>query len=437
MTFMRVYNGTLSEGNIVHNLRTGKSEKAAKLFVAFADEFKPVSQAGPGSIVVVSGLKSSATGDVMFSEPPKGLVSPEGSSANWLPQVSIPDPVLYATIEAGSLSEAKKLDLALANIAREDPSLRVRYGSGTEPLSDLDHSEAIACSGDTITLSGMGELHLEVVLDRIRKEYKVDADLGPFMVTYLETLVADEDACVKATMEFDRALLDKRFQAALELELRPVDQTQTNDDPLGITAWKRPPCLKLGRSKPSQEDSSNCDLQRLKPWQTKALQRGFENAVSEGPVAGYPLVGVECVLHSLALRSAGSSSDTLLAAAMAHSVRELMKSNRSRFKLLEPVMKLTVTAERDQIPGIVQNVISRRRGWVPSEEENGSGVDGHESNPAILTATVMAPLSELRGYSTFLRRSTSGQAFFGMEFSHYHRMNETAQEAAIHEITGF
>lgn len=193
LSFLRVYRGSVKEGDSLYNLSKGTSEKVTSLMVAFADDFKPVKEVTSGNIAIVAGMRETGTGDTLLSglsvaKSALAMYKAENTSSKsddqdvipadperqdlvvspYLSGVSVPDPVFYASIEPPSMAYAKKLDLALSNLAREDPSLGVSVNEDT---------------GQTV-LSGMGELHLEIVLDRIRKEYKVDADLGDLMIAY-------------------------------------------------------------------------------------------------------------------------------------------------------------------------------------------------------------------------------------------------------------
>merc|ERR1711976_280980 len=168
LTYLRLYNGNLKEGDIIYNITRGNAEKVSRIAIAYANDYKQVKEATAGDIIVVNGLKETITGDTLVSKAGFAKTHPELRLAG----VQIPDPVFFCSIEPPSMSAQKSLDLALANLAREDPSLRIEVNED---------------ANDQTILSGMGELHLEVLLKRIKREYKIDAELGPLMVAYKET----------------------------------------------------------------------------------------------------------------------------------------------------------------------------------------------------------------------------------------------------------
>ena len=384
-----MYNGRLAVGDSVFNCRLKKNEKVSKLFLAFADELKAVSSVQAGQIAVLCGLKQTSTGEVLVSPDLKNDVDD-----NFLPPtMKIPDPVLYATVEAASVSHEKALEQALTNIAREDPSLRVTLGSG----------EGFHENTDQIVMAGMGELHLEVIMDRIKREYKVDADLGQLMVAYRETV----SQTVRDIFTFERTVFDRKMKVEIDLSVQPSPKSE--------------PKLKvhLAGNMPSQ-------ITTLRPLHRKALERGFANAIGSGPLLGCPMIDLTCTVHDIEIggQNLSLATDTIVSAAMTEAFKHACRKS----ELLEPVMRLDITSDEEHIHGIIQNLLVHRRGELL--------IDINEEN-SMANATVLAPLSELRGYSTYIRSVASGRAFFGMEFSHFAAMSETAQREAVAEVTGF
>ena len=452
LAFVRVYSGRLSEGDTIYSFRRSNmskefvkiKEKAAKLYIAFADDFRSVKHIDEGHIGVISGLKESATGDILLSANNINIADLENDSEEDgvfinFPYLHIPDPVIYATIEPGSMSQLKKLEFALANIEREDPSLRVNYIGATNSSENGDKNSGSKPSSShgedgQIVLSGMGELHLEVILDRIKREYKVDADFGPFMVSYKETILVKD----RAVVEFERNILGKNMKVIFDISVLPVIQNEQ-----GKHIGNEIDTLSIGGKRPGLKyrlenaDNENSVLQ-LKKWQLKAIQRGFENAIASGPLLGCSLVDVDFTLHSAQFRGEGFSTatDTILSVAMENAIKQLcMKSSSNRHdsnaRLLEPVMRLHITSDQDQMPKIIQDLIVNRRGQLDSQYQ------AQEESGLVTTRIVFVPLSELRGYSSYLRSLTSGRAFYGMELSHYASMSDTAEQKAIQEVTGF
>ena len=437
LAFIRVYSGRLSEGETVYSYRKSNvtndyvqiKEKCSKLFVAFADDFKAVKHIEEGHIGVISGLKESGTGDILLSDNISQNTSSEekdnGDESVNFPYLHIPDPVIYASVEPGSMSHQKKLEQALHNLAREDPSLRVNFGRDSESDSKKGSSKASSLDNEgQIILSGMGELHLEIILDRIRREYNVDADFGPFMISYRETIVQKQ----RDIVEFEKNILGKNMKVILDISAFPFKKKESDSQ-----AIDSKPKLKI-KLESNEEDS----VTELKPWQFKALQRGFENALASGPLLGYPLVNVEFLLHSAQFRGQGfnSATDTIISVAMENAIKHICKQSvqndqESNIRLLEPMMRLHITSDHDHMHKIVQDLLTNRRGQLDTESQD----DDHTS--LVASRTVFAPLSELRGYSSYLRSVTSGNAFYGMEFSHYASMSEYAEQKAIEEVTGF
>ena len=390
LTFVRVYGGTLTEGTTVYNMSKAVNERVGKLMVAFADDFKAVKAVTEGNIAVISGLKDTSTGDtlVLNSAVAKDVIERykkvEDAVSPYLPGVETPDPVFYCSIEAPSAMYQKSLDVALANLSKEDPSLRVTQNEDT---------------GQTV-LSGMGELHLEIILDRIRKEYNVDADFGQLMIAYRET----PTLASREFIDFERELGGKKQIVKIDLEVIPDEKRQASS-------------FVLSKSKDSVES-----LALIRSWQMKALKKGFHNAIECGPLLQYPILMAKFVLHGVEISR--QTTDTMISAAMMKAVKTVMASAESR--LLEPVMKLEITAEEDVYQKVLQDLLKKRGELLSTEDRLGS---------TILVAE--APLSQLRGYSRHIRTFTSGKAFFGMEFSHYRLMEETDQNDAIEEVTGF
>ena len=450
LAFIRVFGGRLTAGDTVYSFRSTSSgvikikEKVSKLFIAFADDFREVKSIESGHIGVVSGLKESVTGDILVSSDALSYYRAGGAGSDdntddstILPCIHIPDPVIYATIEPGSMSQQKKLEKALLILAREDPSLRVTYdgsNSSLDPESQNSKEKMRSNLGECgqIVLSGMGELHLEVILDRIRREYKVDADLGPFMISYRESV----RNTYREIVEFQRSILGKNMKVIFDITVIPnhdIGDQNLEEHTKSLSIHREKPTLKI---RLTDGDCPNA-VQQLKPWQLKSIHRGFENAITSGPLLGYPLVHTEFILHSAQFRGEGlnAATETVIAVAMEEAVKQLCINSghgdqSSNIRLLEPIMQLNITSDHDQMSKIVQDLISNRRAQLSNDNH-------HAESGSVSTKTIFVPLSELRGYSSYLRSFTSGRAFYGMEFSHYSTMSENAELKAIQEVSGF
>ncbi|TRY62967.1 hypothetical protein TCAL_04925 [Tigriopus californicus] len=393
LNFVRVYQGRLEEGASIYNMTRGTSEKVTQLMVAFADDFKAVSAVEAGNIAVIGGLRDTFTGDTLvpssskarnvvqeWEKNPRGLVSP------YLSGISVPNPVFYCSIEPIAVRYQTALEKALANLVREDPSLHVNLSKET---------------GQTV-LSGMGELHLEIIRDRILKEYKVETDLGELMIAYRETPTTS----LRQTVNYAKKIYDTNIAIQIDLSLN-----------VGAPNEIQPSSFKFSKTK---DDSTQ--LETLKAFQIKAIWKGYNDGIELGPILGYPVLNSCFTLHSVEL--CREATPPLISAAMGYAMNQLMKE--ASMVLLEPIMRLDVTVEKEAMAVLNQDIL-RRRGTIEDTDLLGE----------LNSMTAFAPLAELRGYSNHVRTITSGKAFFGMEFSHYEGMTEANQRKAIEDVTGF
>jgi len=250
----------------------------------------------------------------------------------------------------------------------------------------------------------MGELHLDIVAERIRQEYKIDVDLGQLIISYRE---APNDAA-RDKITFRRLITGKEYVVNLEVSVEPVEWLSQRSRPQFILSKAR-------------EDTEA--LEKLK-WSTlKEIHRGLEGAMTAGPVLGCPVVNAKFTLHHI--EAGRGTPSTLLSAAATEACRQVLV--KAGTHLLEPVMALEVMAEPDMASEVQHDLITRRRGEVLSSEERGG----------VVVLRVLAPLASLRGYSTLLRAMTSGRASFGMHLHRYVSMDEREQNKAIEEVTGF
>lgn len=394
LTFLRIYSGAIETGDKVYNVTQSKSEKTGRLYIANADELAEVSLMSEGSIAVVSGLKHVVTGDTITSG-----VAAMNTARRWLAQkkdvpesemspvlagVQIPEPVFFCSIEPSSLMHQKPLEQALEMLQREDPSLKVRLDSET---------------GQTI-IAGMGELHLEIILERIRTEYRVDASFGPYQVAYKETTCNDSSH----TFILDKTVAGMKNYVQVNMSVE-LDLSQQ-----GI------PSVELGNSKESREL-----LATISPTHLKAIQRGITSALSAGPLLSFPVTGIRVFVNSLDVGS--RTSETMISAAGAQCVAQLLRNGGTR--LMEPFMKVEISIDGKYLHAVLGDFSQHRADILDVTERNELKVVVAES-----------PLSELRGYSKRIRILTSGNATFSMEFSQYKLMTSYDQGTAMKEITG-
>ncbi|KAG7163884.1 Ribosome-releasing factor 2-like 2 [Homarus americanus] len=298
--------------------------------------------------------------------------------------VQVPDPVFFCSVEAPSTSHQKALEDALGQLQREDPSLHVTLDQDT---------------GQTV-LSGMGELHLDIIRHRINKEYKVEAELGPLQVSYKETC---RTSCTH-TINVNKMIGDSKQAVTLTLSIKPQPNYKFKS-------------LELSFSKDNQEN-----LHAIRRHHMSALNRGVSSALTNGPILGFPVVDLKVALHWLDIGR--GTSETIIAAAAAQCIHQIMQ--KTQCELLEPVMEVEVVTSEEHTSSVLAD-ISRRRGNVLKVS--------HRQDMRVVT--LECPLAELMGYSTVLRTLTSGTATFAMELSDYRPMSPQDQAAAIEAVTGF
>lgn len=422
LSFVRVYSGSIKSTDSVYNVNRGKSEKIGKLMIAFADDFREINSVGTGNIAVISGLKLSITGDTLVpsssvakaaeklaigddaKEVEKHAIKKpigddakdvdEGEDGEDTPEVGtavlagpvVPEPVFFCSVEPPSLASQKQFDLALSCLAREDPSLKVEVNQET---------------GQTV-LGGMGELHLDIVKERIVSEWKVEVEVGQLQVAYREML----DGEGREIINFERTIAGKCHSLTLDVAIKPLENSGKSR-------------VELSNSRESKES-----LSQLKIATLKCIERGLIDGLSVGPRLGFPVLDCLITLH-VAQVGRGTSS-TMIAAGAMTAVRTLLK--KVGVRLAEPIMALEVTTDKDYVTLIGQDIVRKRgevdQAWGPS------GCDQH-------IVTGFAPLAELRGYSNQLRSMTSGKAHLAMEISHYQIMDEFEENKAIEDVTGF
>ncbi|XP_054264972.1 ribosome-releasing factor 2, mitochondrial [Macrosteles quadrilineatus] len=393
LSFLRIYTGKLEKGQRLYNMKQDKSETITKLMVVEADDFEEVSEVTQGNIAAASGLKFSVIGDLLTSSASaaskaklslmkKEKLSEEEAEAKFNIGAVIPDPVFFCSIEPPSLASQQSLEDALKAIQKEDPSLRVSF------------DEEI---GQTI-LAGMGELHLEVIRERIRSEYKIEADIGQMQIAYREKLTAP----VTDTFSASHSIGNSKHYVKVTITL-------LNE--------KKKDIVILDKSKASIDNTSAITFRQL-----KQIRQGVESALTHGPVLGVPVMDVTVVVHWLEVGR--GTSDTILASSVSQCIKKMLSAAGT--VLVEPVMSLEVVTDEQCLPLVLAD-LSRRRSQVQQVTVRG--------NNKIVEA--QTPLAELLGYSKALRTFTSGTSSFTMEFASFQEMGPTEQAEAIRRVTGF
>ena len=367
LTFLRVYSGILKSGETVLNSVKDKKERIGRLLQMHANERKEITEAESGDIAAAVGLKDVTTGDTLCD-----IAQPI-----ILERMEFPEPVISQAVEPKTKADQEKMAIALGRLAREDPSFRVR--------TDEE-------SGQTI-ISGMGELHLEILVDRMRREFNVEATVGKPQVAYRETIRSTVE---NAECKFVKQSGGRGQYGHVVLKLEPLP-------PGG--GFEFVDAIKGG----------------VVPREyIPAVQKGVEDTLKAGVLAGYPVVDVKVTLHFGSYHEVDSNENAFkMAASMAF--KDGMK--KASPVLLEPIMKVEVETPEEKM-GDVMGDLSSRRGVI-------QGMDDLPGGGKAIRCEV--PLSEMFGYSTSLRSLTQGRATYVMEFDHYAEAPRNVAEAIIEE----
>ena len=363
LTFFRVYSGVLKSGDALWNPVKGKRERIGRMVQMHANKRDEVDEVRAGDIAAAVGLKEASTGDTLCDQ----------NARITLERMEFPEPVIAVAIEPRSVPDQEKMGVALGKLAQEDPSFQVK--------TDQE-------SGQTI-ISGMGELHLDIIVDRLRREFKVEAKVGKPQVAYRETI----RKTVEVEGKFVRQSGGKGQYGHVWLRLEPLDsdaeQTFAFVDEItgGVVPRDYIP----------------------------AVAKGAQEATANGVLAGYPLIGIKATLFDGSFHEVDSSE---MAFKIAGSMALREGAREAQPTLLEPIMKVEVVTPEDYMGDVVGD-LNRRRGLVQGME------DGYGSK--IVQAEV--PMAEMFGYSTDLRSATQGRAQYTMEFARYAEVPDSLLEA--------
>jgi elongation factor G len=351
LTFLRVYAGVMNSGSYVYNSVKGKKERIGRLLKMHANKREEIKEVYAGDIAAAVGLRDTTTGDTLCDE----------SHPIVLERMEFPDPVISIAIEPKTKGDQERLGVSLQKLAAEDPSFRVSTNAETNQT----------------LISGMGELHLEIIVDRLLREFKVDANVGKPQVAYKETIrkPAEHEA------KFIRQTGGRGQYGHVQLRVEPVE-------PGGGYSFV---------------DGTKGGV--IPREYIPAIEKGVKEAMESGPLAGYPVVDVKSTVIYGSYHDVDSSEIAFkIAGSMAF--REAM--TKASPVILEPVMSLEVVTPEDFMGDVISD-ISRRRGRIGGQEPRG--------NTQVISA--LAPLAEMFGYATDLRSRTQGRATFTMQFSHY------------------
>ncbi len=363
LTFFRVYSGVLQSGDTVYNSVKNRKERIGRLLQMHSNSREEIKEVRAGDIAAAVGLKDVTTGDTLCSTDDKII----------LERMEFPEPVISVAVEPKSKADQEKMGLALGRLVQEDPSFRVQ--------SDEE-------SGQTI-ISGMGELHLEIIVDRMKREFKVEANIGKPQVAYRETI-----------------------RKQIEVEGKYVKQTGGRGQYGHV--WLRIEPLEQGEDYVFVEEIAGGVVPKE---YFNAVDKGIQQQMQNGVIAGYPVVDVKATLYDGSYHDVDSNENAFRMAAMMAFRKGAIEAGAV---LLEPIMKVEVVTPEDYM-GDVMGDLNRRRGIVQGMDDAVSG--------KVIRAEV--PLAEMFGYATELRSMSQGRATFSMEFTKYAEAPTSIAEAVI------
>jgi len=368
LTFVRVYSGVLKKGSYVLNSTKDKKERVSRLIVLKADDRIDVEELRAGDLGAALGLKDTFTGDTICEE----------GSEVILESLFIPEPVISVAVEPKTKQDMEKLSKALQSLSEEDPTFRVNVDPETNQT----------------VIAGMGELHLEILVDRMLREFKVEANVGQPQVAYRETI----RKAVRAEGKFIRQSGGKGQYGHVVIELEPGEEG---------TGFEFVSKIVGGTV--------------LKEYINPAAQ-GMKEACESGILAGYPMIDLRATMVDGSFHDVDSSEMAFKIAGSMAIKEAVMKASPV---LLEPMMKVEVEVPEDYIGNVIGDLNSRR-----------GQIEGQETDQGIAKVSVKVPLAEMFGYATDIRSKTQGRGIFTMEFSHYEEVPRNVAEAIIAKNKG-
>jgi len=379
LAFFRAYSGRLDAGSYVLNTRSGKKERISRLYQMHANKQNPIDYVEAGDIAAAVGFKDIKTGDTLCSED-KPII---------LESMVFPEPVIGLAIEPKTQKDLERLGMALAKLMEEDPTFRATYNEDTAQT----------------VISGMGELHLEIIVDRLRREFKVEVNQGAPQVNYKEALTMS----VSHRERLKKQSGGSGLFADMEFELGPADEDFLNSED-----------FKAGKEKMQFKwdiVGGSIDKAYINP-----VKKGFESMMDNGVLAGYNIDSMKVRVYDGSMHSVDSKP-----LAFELCAKEGFKEAARKCKpvILEPIMKLEVITP-DEYTGSVIGDLNRRRGLLKGQDSRGTAI--------VVKAEV--PLSEMFGYITELRTLTSGRASSTMEFSHFAPAPDGIAKAVIEKANG-
>ena len=361
LAFFRVYSGTISSGSYVYNSTKGKKERIGRILQMHANRREEIDMVYSGDIAAAVGLKDTVTGDTLCDEKETII----------LESMEFPEPVISVAVEPKTKADQEKMGIALARLAEEDPTFRMR--------TDQETGQCI--------ISGMGELHLEIIVDRMLREFKVDCTVGKPQVAYRETIRKQ----VKSEGKFVRQSGGRGQYGHCLLELIPQEPGE------GFTFENKV----VGGAIPREF---------INP-----IEAGIKEAMENGVVAGYPMVDIKVIVYDGSYHDVDSSE---MAFKIAGSMGFKAGTQKANPVLLEPYMKVEVVVPEEYMGDVIGDLNSRR-----------GRIEGMEARAGAQVINAFVPLSEMFGYSTDLRSKTQGRGNYSMEISHYDEVPKNISEA--------
>jgi elongation factor G len=368
LVFVRVYSGELKAGSYVYNTNRGRKERVGRIIRMHANHRSEVDKAFTGDIVAVVGLRNTGTGDTLCDE----------TAPIMLESIQFPEPVIYVAIEPKTKVDQDKLGEALGKLEEEDPTFRIH----TEPET-----------GQTL-IAGMGELHLEIIVDRLLREFKVGANVGTPEVAYKETI----SKLARAEGRFIRQTGGRGQYGDVKLEVRPLERG------LGFLFESKI----VGGVVPKDY--------------IPAVEGGVREAAENGILAGYPLVDVGVTLYDGSYHEVDSSE---MAFKIAGSIGFKNAVSQAEPVLLEPIMKVEVLVPEEYMGDVMGDLNSRR-----------GNIEGMDQISGVQVIDALVPLAEMFGYATDLRSRTQGRGNYSMQFSHYDQVPKNLAEKIITRTQG-
>ncbi len=369
LTFFRVYSGVLQSGSYVQNATKGKRERVGRILQMHANSRSEISEVYAGDIAAAVGLKDTTTGDTLCAE----------KSPVILESMEFPEPVIQVAIEPKSKADQDKMGVALQKLSEEDPTFRAE--------TDVE-------TGETI-IAGMGELHLDIIVDRMRREFKVEASVGAPQVSYRETFRQG----TQAEGKFVRQSGGKGQYGHVWIEFEP------NEEGAGF-------------------EFENAIVGGVVPREyIPAVEAGLKASMDNGVLAGYPMVDIKAKLYDGSYHDV-DSNETAFRVAASMALRAAAK--KANPAILEPIMAIEVVIPEDYL-GDIMGHVTARRGRVEGMDARAGGIQ---------VVRAMVPLAEMFGYATTLRSATQGRGVFTMTFDHYEAVPKAVQEEIIKKNGG-